>query len=123
VLGWLTLYLPKFAYVLPAGAFLLSVLAQPGDAPRLPVYAVAWNTLLLGSSVALTMTTLYLTWNEVGSWIIDHVQGRYFLPPASIIMPVGVVIPVAALRIQAWAPNTMPNKRKNVPNISSKDAI
>jgi uncharacterized membrane protein len=80
LLGWIILYLPSFAYVLPAGALLLSVLAQPGDVPRLPVYAVAWNTLLLGGSVALSMTAMYLFTTPVEWWIVVRFQGRYFLP-------------------------------------------
>ena len=80
LLGWMTVYLPSFAYVLPAGALLLSVLAQPGNAPKLPLYAVAWNTLLLGGSAVLTMTVMYLYNTQVEWWLVVGVQGRYFLP-------------------------------------------
>jgi uncharacterized membrane protein len=80
LLGWLTLYLPSFAYVLSAGALLLSVLVRPGYVARLPVYAVAWNTLLLGGSAALIMTAMYLYGTRVRWWIVEGVQGRYFLP-------------------------------------------
>jgi len=73
VLGWLTLYLPNLAYVLPAAALLLTVVAQPRDAPRLPLYAVAWNVLLVGSSVVLIMTAVYLAWTQVGGWIVAGV--------------------------------------------------
>jgi uncharacterized membrane protein len=96
VLGDLKLYLPSFAYVLPAGALLLAVLTQPGNAPRLPVYAVAWNILLLGCSVALTMTAMYLFWTEVGGWIIGGVWGRYFLP----LLALGVATAASVVRLQ-----------------------
>jgi uncharacterized membrane protein len=93
VCHWMTLCLPNFAYVLPVAALLLSVLAQPANAPRLSLYAVTWNVLLLASSVFLIMTALYLQFNPVGHWIIDVVQGRYFLPllPLSIATACSVV--------------------------------
>ena len=80
VLGWLTLHLPDFAYLLPPSALLLATLAQPRDGPRLPALAVAWNTLLLASACVLITTAAYLMWNEVGSRTVVGLQGRYFLP-------------------------------------------
>jgi uncharacterized membrane protein len=80
VLGWQTLYLPSFAYVLPTGAVLLSILTQPRNALRLPAYAVAWNAILLAASVFLIMTWMYLYRTQVGWWVVVGVQGRYFLP-------------------------------------------
>jgi len=93
VLGWQTLYLPSFAYILPAGALLLSILAQSRDAPRLPAYAMAWNVLLLASSIFLIMTTEYLIFTPVGSWMVEAVQGRYFIPllPLSIATACSIV--------------------------------
>jgi len=96
VLGWLTLYLPNFAYVLPVAALLLSVLAQPANAPRLSLYAVTWNVLLLASSVFLIMTALYLQFNPVGHWIIDVVQGRYVLP----LLPLSIATACSAVRLR-----------------------
>jgi uncharacterized membrane protein len=93
VFGWMRLYLPNFAYVLPVIALLLGVLAQRVNAPRLPLYAVSWNVLLLGSSILLTMTALYLSFNPVGNRTVDVIQGRYFLPllPLSIATACSVV--------------------------------
>jgi uncharacterized membrane protein len=96
VLGWLSLYLPSAAYVLPAGALLLSVLAQPRHTPRLRASAAAWNVLLLGASVLLTMTWIYLYGNEVGAWMLWRVQGRYFLP--LLALAVATVCSVVRLR-------------------------
>jgi uncharacterized membrane protein len=86
VLGWAKLYLPSFAYLLAPSALLLSVLAQPRDAPRLPVHAVAWNVLLLAGIVLLIITALYLSFTLVEYWVVEGIQGRYFLPllPLSI---------------------------------------
>ncbi len=96
VLGWLTLSLPSFAYVLPAGALLLSVLMQPRNVLRLPVYAVVWNTFLLGTSAALTMTWLYLYQTPVGGWAVDGVQGRYFIP----LLALAVAIACSVVRLR-----------------------
>jgi uncharacterized membrane protein len=79
VFGWLTLYLPNFAYLLPLGALLLGTLAQPRDGPRLPTLAVAWNAVVLAAACILIFTAAYLLWNEVGSWFVI-LWGRYFLP-------------------------------------------
>jgi uncharacterized membrane protein len=96
VLGWMNLYLPNFAYVLPAAALLLSVVAQPVNAPRLPLYAVAWNVLLLASSIFLIMTAVYLSFNLVGNWIINVIQGRYFLP----LLPLSVATACSVVRLR-----------------------
>jgi uncharacterized membrane protein len=96
VLGDLKLYLPSFAYMLPAGALLICVLAQPRDGPRLPVYAVAWNTLLLGGSAALIMTAMYLYWTQGGSWFVEGVWGRYFLP----LLALAVATACSVVRLQ-----------------------
>jgi uncharacterized membrane protein len=86
VLGWLTLPLPKFAYLLPAVGLLISVVAQPRDTPRLSAYAVAWNVFLLTGCTFLIMTSIYLIFNQVGSWMIENVQGRYFIPLLPLFM-------------------------------------
>jgi uncharacterized membrane protein len=96
ILGWLTLVLPKFAYVLPAGALLLSVLAQPGDAPRLPAYAVAWNVFLLTGSIFLIMTSQYLIFTQVGAWRVEGLQGRYFIP----LLPLSIATACSVVRLR-----------------------
>ena len=97
VLGWAKLYLPGFAYFLAPSALMLSVLAQPRDAPRLPVYAVAWNVLLLAGIVLLIMTALYLSWTPVGCWVVEGNQGRYFL----LLLPVAIASVCSVIR---WRP-------------------
>jgi uncharacterized membrane protein len=96
ILGWLTLRLPKFAYVLPVAALLLSVMAQPLNAPRLPLYAVAWNVILLVTSILLIMTAQYLQATRVGSWIVEGVQGRYFIP----LLPLSVATACSVARFR-----------------------
>jgi uncharacterized membrane protein len=95
VLGWLSLYLPNFAYVLPVAALLLSVLAQPVNAPRLPLYAVAWNVLLLASSIFLIITALYLSFTPVGNRIA-LIQGRYLLP----LLPLSIATACSVVRLR-----------------------
>jgi uncharacterized membrane protein len=96
VLGWLQLTLPNFAYVLPAGALLLSVLAQPRDAPRLPAYAVVWNVFLLTGSILLIMTSVYLIFNQVASRMVENVQGRYFIP----LLPLSIATACSIVRLR-----------------------
>jgi uncharacterized membrane protein len=85
VFGWLSLYLPNFAYFLPLGAVLLGTMAQPRDGPRLPALAVAWAAMLLAGACLLIFTAAYLLWNQVGFWIISGVWGRYFLPLLALV--------------------------------------
>jgi uncharacterized membrane protein len=79
ILGWLTLSLPAFAYLLPAGALLLCFLMQPRDTPRLSASACAWNILVLAGCVFLVLTSQYLIFTQVGAATVV-VQGRYFIP-------------------------------------------
>jgi uncharacterized membrane protein len=60
-------------------------LAQPRAGPRLPGLAVAWDALLLAAAFMLIMTAAYLFWTEVGSWSVNLVQGRYFLPLLALV--------------------------------------
>jgi uncharacterized membrane protein len=85
VFGWRSVYLPNLAYLLPLGALLLGPIAQPRDGPRLPTLAVAWNAVLLAAACMLILTAAYLLWNEVGSWFISIVSGRYFLPLLALV--------------------------------------
>jgi uncharacterized membrane protein len=85
VFGWLKLYLPNFAYLLPLGALLLGTLAQRRDGPRLPALAVAWAAMLLVGACMLIFTAGYLVWNDVRSWFVEGVQGRYFLPLLALV--------------------------------------
>jgi uncharacterized membrane protein len=88
VFGWLTLYLPNFAYFLPLGAVPLGTMAQPRDGPRLPALSIAWAAMLLAGACVLIFTAAYLLWNEVGFWIISIVSGRYFLPLLALVAAV-----------------------------------
>jgi uncharacterized membrane protein len=85
VFDWLTLYLPNFAHLLPLGALLLGTLAQRRDGPRLPALAVAWAAMLLAGACMLIFTAGYLVWNDVRSWFVEGVQGRYFLPLLALV--------------------------------------
>jgi len=80
VLGWLNIRLPAFAYVLPLVGLLFCIPTSCGKAQRLPLIAVPWIAVLVGSSALLVMTALYLYWTPVGDDDVVGVQGRYFLP-------------------------------------------
>lgn len=84
VLGWLTIPLPLAAYVLP----LIAIVAAWGSEQRAHPYRVGlfacYCMAIIAVSTTLLMTALYVTWTPVGKWLIDGVQGRYFLPLAPL---------------------------------------
>jgi uncharacterized membrane protein len=97
VLGWLSLFLPRFTYVLPAGGVALCILTQRRDTPRLPLYALAWDIILLIGCILLIMTSIYLSFNEVGLRIVYGVQGRYFIP----LVPLFIATACSVVKIRA----------------------
>jgi uncharacterized membrane protein len=108
LLGWLTVPLPPFAYVLPiAGlAFCVASGSPPGRA--WPRWWAAWDLLLLAACVFLVITALYLDFVPVGREAVGGVQGRYFLPllaafaaAACTLIPPFVPRPKAALALAA----------------------
>jgi predicted membrane protein DUF2142 len=102
-LGWLKVYLPDFAYVLPLCGVLLGTLAQPRDTARLPALAVAWDAVLLAGAGVLIITAAYLVWNDVGSATVEGVQGRYFLPLLALVAAMWCSVVRISLRRQASA--------------------
>lgn len=103
VLGWLSVRLPIVAYVLPP----LAMLAAWGSQERLPrdraVLLTSFGLAILAASTILLMTALYLTWTPVGGYVVEGIQGRYFLPLA----PLGCVVFLAACaRRQYWKRST-----------------
>jgi uncharacterized membrane protein len=103
VLGWLSVPLPMAAYLLPP----LAMLAAWGSQERLPpgraVPLAFFGLTIVAASTVLLMTALYLTWTPVGKYMVDGIQGRYFLPLA----PLGSVVFLAACaRKQHWKRST-----------------
>ena len=103
VLGWLSVPLPMAAYVLPP----LAMLAAWGSQERLlrgrAAVLASFGLAIIAASTVLLMTALYLTWTPVGNYVIEGIQGRYFLPLA----PLGCVVFLAACaRKQQWKRST-----------------
>lgn len=82
-LGWLDVDLPRPYYAAAAAqllaAFALTLGRARAAAPLLVLTAVL-------ASVAAVFAVQYATWTPVGAPLIDGVQGRYFLPPAAMLL-------------------------------------
>ena len=79
-LGWLTIFLPGYAYFLAAVAFAVSPLTECSRPCGLGLAQTVWNMLLFTATVILIETAIYLYWSPVGAPEIKGVQGRYFIP-------------------------------------------
>ena len=78
-----------------------------GGQERLPpgraLPLTSFGLTIVATSTILLMTALYLTWTPVGKYMVDGIQGRYFLPLA----PLGSVVFLAACaRKQHWKRST-----------------
>ncbi|GAA5047366.1 DUF2142 domain-containing protein [Nocardia callitridis] len=113
---WFTQFFGElgFAYIdVPAITILACLLAFAVSfavADRMnPVTADRWRTLLtaliIAASVAMIYVTLYMSFTPVGFYIIDGVQGRYFVPLAII----GVAV------LLRWVPLRFTNAEAKTP--------
>jgi uncharacterized membrane protein len=84
--GWLTVYMPTFAYVLSGVGLALGTLAGHGTGVRQPKWYVIWDVGLMAGACVLVMLALYVTWTPVGGAAVTGVQGRYFLPCLGLLM-------------------------------------
>jgi len=80
VLGWFTLTLPAFAYVLPSVGLLLCGLARRPEDARLGWWSIAWNVLMIAAIGTMIAAALYIDWTPLGSPVVTGMQGRYMLP-------------------------------------------
>ncbi len=86
VLGWTDTPLPFGFYVLigcTIGVAVLATLIESDRGVRTP-----WGAVLLGAfglAVVGIYAALYLSWTPVGANSVDGIQGRYFLPAASLL--------------------------------------
>ncbi len=83
-LGWLDVILPP-PYVELAWAVLIAAAyasVVTGVVTRARCYAGAVVALALASSVVALFAALYVSWTPVGNFIVDGIQGRYFIPLA-----------------------------------------
>lgn len=98
ILGWLNLRLPDFIYQIAALAFPLAIYAELRST-KLQAATLVWMLSLVVLAITLTELALYLIWTPVGGWLIEGVQGRYFIP----ILPfVGVCAASLFERPRAW---------------------
>ncbi|MBQ9765773.1 MAG: DUF2142 domain-containing protein [Lachnospiraceae bacterium] len=89
ILSWLNLFIPK-GYLIPYAIILLAGIVS--DEEKLPEKFGAVRAMFVLISVAvflLTLTSLYVQWNNYASPIIEGVQGRYFIP---IILPLTLAV-------------------------------
>jgi uncharacterized membrane protein len=104
--GAWTVYPPPVVYVI-AGVCIVLTCAFLGNAgPKLGSIGIFWNCILMGVTVGLIETAVYLVASPAGSWYwyISGVQGRYFLPlgmlaavTAASVLPIGMQQPGASL--------------------------
>lgn len=72
-------------YVL-MGIYLLVAITDNDIKNKFKIYQLVWMVLVVLAIVALIFTSLYVQWTTVGSFSIEGVQGRYFLPILPLIM-------------------------------------
>lgn len=111
IVGWYDVYPPVFVHVAATltlfGAAALSrvelgaALGRRDGALLLLAWVAAW---------AAVYATLYLAWTAVGARVVDGVQGRYFLPSATMLtlaVPALLArrpaVPAPALAAAGWA--------------------
>lgn len=85
-LGWLDLSLPPAYVELAFAELLVSLLLSSVVSVRRGCRSAALvTTAALAGGVALLFATLYVSWTPVGNFIVDGVQGRYFIPLAFFV--------------------------------------
>ena len=80
MLGWLNLKLSIAGYVIPLIAFLISIFSDEKIKSSPLNVAPVWWLALAGAGMTLVMLALYLYWTPVGAYVVEGVQGRYFIP-------------------------------------------
>lgn len=86
-LGWLDVILPA-AYIELAWAVLIVAACASiatGVVTRARCSAGVVVALALASSVVALFAALYVSWTPVGNFIVDGIQGRYFIPLAFFV--------------------------------------
>lgn len=86
-LGWLDVRLPSLYLALAWGVILLGILtsATVGPLTRRAGAVTGIVTFALLASAAALFAALYVSWTPVGNFIVDGVQGRYFIPLAFFV--------------------------------------
>ncbi len=83
-LGWLDVILPSLYIVTAWCVLFVSALASivTGDFHRKRMYVSTTVSVAVASSVIGLFGALYISWTPVGNFIVDGIQGRYFIPLA-----------------------------------------
>ncbi len=89
-LGWLDVFLPPWYHLATQIMLGLAALGVVAGGVRLvrsgESLALATALLLLLAGSGMIFGSLYLGWTEVGKLIVNGVQGRYFLPFATLLV-------------------------------------
>lgn len=99
LLGWLNIPLATWVYALLGLAVPLSAYAEPRVVKLNSVVAV-WLLLLAFAVVPLIELALYIGWTPVGAYVVEGVQGRYFIP----------ALPMFGVAVAALIANRTPQK-------------
>lgn len=83
--GWLNISVPNLTIVAYLFLLLLSPFLEKHD-EELDIKSKIWTMLIFLGTFVLVITALYIIWTGVGQWLIQGVQGRYFLPIAILIL-------------------------------------
>ncbi|WP_328602104.1 DUF2142 domain-containing protein [Nocardia terrae] len=88
-LGFSYVEVPSLTVLASLLAFAVSIGAAERFSPRAANRTRTWLVLLtVAASVAMIYVTLYMSFTPVGYFIIDGVQGRYFVPLAVLALAV-----------------------------------
>jgi len=92
ILGWYDTHLHRWFYLLFLILLTLTVLCENNDQFYFSRRQKLFLLLIFCLCLFLSYTALYLTFNPVGSRVIQGMQGRYFIP----LMPLLALISVSA---------------------------
>ncbi len=79
-LGWMNLELSPLNHALPILAVAIAIFSVPRIDPDHSRRIVGWWACLAMGCVGLILLALYLYWSVVKAYLVDGVQGRYFIP-------------------------------------------
>lgn len=86
-LDWLILSIPKKIYYTYAFVLIVSIFLEFKETDKkLEIKQNIYNIIIFGAIVSLILLGLYMTWSSVGCFIIEGVQGRYFIPIAILFL-------------------------------------
>lgn len=92
-LGWATIILPTYTYLLIAVTLTMAILKEGGSVAARVLSRSRLRLALTTTGVATILavcTSLYFTFSTVGATQIEGLQGRYFIPVLLLLLPVFV---------------------------------